>query len=150
MTPANVLKYELEVRIDAPRAKVWKALTEETNAWWLPDFHMVDPASTVSLDAQAGGHLIERMEGGGSLLWYTVQMCVPESSLHFVGHLAAGYGGPATTLLELALSDQGEGTLLIVRDALYGNVSAKTAGSLESGWRQLFADGLGKFVASKG
>ncbi len=146
VSPANVLKYELEVRIDAPRAKVWQALTEETNAWWLPDFHMVGPDSVVTLDANAGGHLIERMEGGGSLLWYTVQMSVPETSLHFVGHLAAGYGGPATTLLELALSDDGEGTLLVIRDALYGNVSEKTAGSLESGWRQLFGDGLGGYV----
>lgn len=145
-TPASVLTYELEVPIDAPRAQVWKALTEETNAWWLPDFHMVDPNSTVTLDARAGGHLVEHMEGGGSLLWYTVQMCVPESSLHLVGHLAAGYGGPATTLLELSLKDDGEGTRLIVRDALYGNVSAKTASSLESGWRQLFGEGLGAFA----
>ncbi len=49
-------------------------------------------------------------------------------------------------MLELALSEEDGTTKLIIRDALYGKVSEKTASSLESGWRQLFSDGLGAYA----
>ncbi len=118
--PIQALQYELQIPIDAPQAEVWKALTEETNAWWLPDFHMVAADSVVSLQARAGGHLIESVADGGSLLWYTVQMCVPGKSLHLVGFMAPEWGGPATTMLELSLEETDTGTRLVLRDALFG------------------------------
>ena len=143
---AQILRYELEIRIKATAERVWAALTEETNAWWLADFHMVGEGSVVKFDARAGGHLIETMAGGGSLLWYTVNMCIPQRSIHLVGHMAPEWGGPATTMLELALVEGDGVTHLRVSDALFGNVSASTAKSLEDGWRQLFGDGLGAYV----
>ncbi len=140
--PIQALKYELQIPIDAPQAVVWKALTEETNAWWLPDFHMVAADSVVSLQARAGGHLIESVADGGSLLWYTVQMCVPGKSLHLVGFMAPEWGGPATTMLELSLDETDTGTMLVVRDALFGQITESTAKSLEEGWGKLFGQGL--------
>ncbi len=140
--PVQTLKYELQIPIDAPKAVVWKALTEETNAWWLPDFHMVDADSVVSLQARAGGQLIESKADGGSLLWYTVQMCVPGESIHLVGFMAPEWGGPATTMLELSLQENDGGTMLMVRDALFGQVTESTAKSLEDGWGKLFGQGL--------
>lgn len=50
----RALQYELEVPIEAPPSAVLKALTEEIDAWWLPDFHMVGEGSVVSLEAAAG------------------------------------------------------------------------------------------------
>ena len=140
--PIRACKHELEIPIQAPVEVVWKALTEDTNAWWLPDFHMVGEGSVVTLDATAGGHLIERHENGSSLLWHTVIMCTPGESLHLVGHLAPPWGGPATTMLHLALRAEGETTVLVVEDALFGHVSDSTAESLEQGWMQLFGEGL--------
>ena len=140
--PVQALMYELQISIDAPKAVVWRALTEETNAWWLPDFHMVGEGSVVSLEARAGGHLIESRAEGGSLLWYTVHMCVPEKSLHLVGFMAPEWGGPATTMLELSLKETDTGTRLVVRDALFGHVTESTAKSLEEGWGKLFGKGL--------
>ncbi len=144
--PIQALHYELQIPIDAPQAVVWKALTEETNAWWLPDFHMVAADSVVSLQARAGGHLIESVADGGSLLWYTVQMCVPGKSLHLVGFMAPEWGGPATTMLELSLEETDTGIVLVVRDALFGQVTASTAKSLEEGWGKLFGQGLRRHV----
>ena len=144
--PVQVLKYELQIPIDASKAKVWKALTEETNAWWLPDFHMVGEDSVVSLQARAGGQLIESKAGGGSLLGYTVHMCDPGQSLHLVGFMAPEWGGPATTMLELSLEETDTGTRLVVRDALFGHVSESTAKSLEEGWGKLFGQGLKEHV----
>ncbi len=145
-TNATVRTYELEIVIDATPEEVWRALTEETNAWWLPDFHMMGEGSVVTFDARAGGQLVERTEPGGSLLWYTVQMCTPHVSLHLVGHIAPEWGGPATTMLRLGLEERDGGTVLVVQDATFGHTSAETAKSLEDGWRQLFTDGLKRYV----
>ena len=71
-TAPRILQYELEISMRAPRERVWGALTDEINAWWLPDFHVVGPESVVTLDARAGGGLVEALPDGGSLLWYTV------------------------------------------------------------------------------
>ena len=140
--PVQALKYELQIQIAAPKAAVWQALTEETNAWWLPDFHMVGEDSVVTLEARAGGHLIESKADGGSLLWYTVHMCIPGQSLHLVGFMAPEWGGPATTMLELSLEETDTGTQLVVRDALFGQVTKSVAKSLEEGWGKLFGQGL--------
>ncbi len=144
------LVYEFEIEIAAAPEAVWDSLTKEANAWWLADFHMVGPDSIVTLDARAGGQLLERTESGGSLLWYTVVMCEPGRSLHLVGHVAPDWGGPATTMLGLKLQAKGDATVLKVQDALFGRVSAATAGSLEAGWKQLFGDGLKAFVEGAG
>ena len=38
-------QYEFEIPIGRPPADVWRALTAEIQAWWLPDFHMVGEGS---------------------------------------------------------------------------------------------------------
>jgi len=121
---------------------VWRALCDETDLWWLPDFHMVGAGSRVTLEPRAGGHLREEGPDGASLLWYTVLQCRPGEALDLVGHVASQYGGPATTLLSLALEERAGATTLRVTDALVGRVSDETLGALEAGWRQLFGEGL--------
>jgi uncharacterized protein YndB with AHSA1/START domain len=133
---------EIEVEIDAPVETVWKALTEDLGEWWLDDFHVVGAGSTMTFDARAGGTLIEQMEEGGSLLWYTVQMCDPGKALHLVGHLAPDWGGPSTSMLRISLEEKAGRTLLCARDAIFGNVSEDSAASQGDGWRQLFGVGL--------
>lgn len=145
----RALQYELEVAIEADRATVWSALTEDIDAWWLPDFHMVAPDSTVSLEAHAGGRLVERRADGGSLTWYEVQHCIPGAAVHLVGHLSPDWGGPATTMLSITLHPKGDATTLRIRDALFGVVTQDTASSLQSGWRQLFAEGLAPYAARR-
>lgn len=144
---AQVARYELEIEIAAPPERVWQALTQETDAWWLGDFRMVAPGSRVTFDARAGGELREEQADGGSLLWYTVQMVKPGEAIWLVGHTAPDWGGPATTMLKLALEKRAGGCALLVTDALVGHVSDQLCASLESGWRQLFGDGLGRYLA---
>lgn len=140
--------YELQIAIDAPRERAWRAIVDETNAWWLPDFHMVGEGSTVTLDTRAGGGLVERLPDGGSLLWMTVQWCRPEQfTLYLVGHTAPDWGGPSTSHLKLELSPRDDdGCTLKVVDAIVGRVDDATIESLESGWTQLFTDGLKAFA----
>lgn len=132
----------LQIHIEAPVARVWEALVDETHAWWLPDYHMVGADSEVTLEASAGGALVERRSDGSSLLWYTVTMVRAGESLHLVGHMAPEWGGPATSMLSLKLEADDTGTLLVVQDALTGALGETMAESTEQGWRQLFGDGL--------
>ena len=146
-TQAQVAQYELEIEIKADRERVWQALTGETDAWWLPDFRSLGD-SVVTLDPVPGGGLTESCADGRSLLWYTVQMIVPSESMYLVGHTAPDWGGPTLSMLKLELQDRGEGCALLVSDALLGRVSDTQASSLSDGWRQLFGDGLGRYVVS--
>jgi uncharacterized protein YndB with AHSA1/START domain len=140
--PAQLADYDLEISIDRPRDRVWKALVAETNTWWLPSFRMVGAASVVSFHAEAGGHLIEKLESGGSLLWYTVHMVQPGKSIHMVGQSFPEWGGPVTTMLSLAIEDRDGGCKLVVRDAHIGKTTDSHIGSLREGWAELFTKGL--------
>lgn len=148
-TPAlTSIQYEFEIHIEAPKEKVWKALTEDIHAWWLPDFHMVGADSKIQLDAVAGGQLIESKADGSSLLWYTVQMCDTGNSLHLAGFIFPQWGGPGTTLLHLSLESVEGGTNFKVQDAQFGAIQASAAKSMEDGWKWLFTDGLKKHAES--
>lgn len=143
-------QYEFEIRIDAPTERVWTALTEEVNAWWLADFHMVDPNSTVEFDLRPGGRGLVEHHGDGSFLqWYGVQAFLPrQHKIYLVGYLAPDFGGPATSQLCFSLTADGTGCRLCVSDALLGSIDDKTAESLKRGWNQLFDEGLRQFVES--
>lgn len=145
--PANVAAYELEVEIDASPDRVWEALITEIDAWWLPDFHGVDPGSTVTFDTRAGGSIVEHHPEGGSLLWGTVHFFRPhERTVYLVGHLAPDWGGPATTHLKLQVQERDGGSVFMVSDAHNGNVQDDNIKSLYDGWTTLFTDGLKRHV----
>lgn len=148
MGQAGVVQYELEIKIQAPAERVWRAIIEETNFWWLPDFHMVDAGSTVTFDPCPGGAgIVESSDDGGSLLWYSVQYYLPaQFTIYLVGNIAPDWGGPSTSHLKLSLAANETGCALKVTDAQHGNVSESSARSLAEGWTQLFTEGLKAFV----
>lgn len=147
-SPVGCLQYELEIPINASPDRVWQAMFEETNFWWLPDFHMAGANSVVTFDPTPGGKgLIENHEGGGGLLWYQVQYCLPHDyKIYLIGYLAPDFGGPATSHLKLMIESTDGGCVLKVTDAQTGSVSEKAADSQREGWSQLFSDGLKAYV----
>ncbi len=142
--PAQVGSYELEIDINSSRENVWKALTKETNAWWLPSFHMVGEGSIINMRAEAGGQLLEKKENGAGLLWCTVHAVDPGNSIHFVGHSFPAWGGPGTSMLIFNLEDNGNGCKLKVSDHHFGLVTEQHLTSLQEGWTLLFTEGLKK------
>lgn len=147
--PAGCAHYELEIAIDASRERVWEAIISETNAWWLPDFHMVGEGSTVHFDTRAGGTgLVESKEDGGNLLWYSVHSFQPEQfTIYLVGHIARDFGGPSTSHLKISVeADANGGSLVKVSDSHQGHVDEQNLNSLNEGWTQLFTEGLKAFV----
>ena len=147
MTAAQVAEYALQIDIAAPPERVWRGLTDQVHSWWLPDFHALGEDSEVTLDATAGGHLVER-QGERSLLWFTVLAVAPNESISLSGQCTPEWGGPYSTLLTLKLEATAGGTRLHVTDALYGHVGEKQVNSLSSGWQRLFGDGLKKALES--
>jgi len=146
LTIARHIKYEFEVPIERSPAHTWTTMIDDINAWWIDDFRALGEGSTVSLNAQAGGQLIENAKDGSSLEWYRVQMVAPGKSLYLIGYLAPDWGGPTTSMLKLAVEDRGGGCALIVSDALLGNVSEASALRAENGWKTLFQKGLKEFA----
>lgn len=145
ITEAGVTSYEVSVSIQSSKDRVWRGLTDQLNAWWLPDFHMLGTDSIVTLELKPGGRMYEETEGGG-LLWYTVLAFDVEKSLDVVGFCTPQWGGPATSMLSFRLADDGDGTLLTMTDALSGHVSQKQVDSLHSGWTDLLAKGLKPYL----
>ena len=143
---AGIYKYEFEVPIKRSAGEVWSLMTNEINSWWMNDFRALGEKSTMTLDAQTGGLLVERNQNGESLEWYRVQMCQPEKSLYLNGYLAPDWGGPTLSMLKFALGAEGGDCLLKVSDALMGNVTEASAKSAKSGWEMMFRDGLGRFA----
>ncbi len=150
ISDTGCVKYELEIEIKAPRDTVWRALIDETNAWWLPDFHMVDEASTVEFDVRPGGRgLIEYRDNGAFLSWCTVQFYLPDQfKIYLVGHVAPDWGGPSTSNLRLSLEEHQDGCILRVSDAHHGHVDEGNIRSLKEGWGRLFGDGLRRHAES--
>lgn len=148
---AGIARYELEIEIQAAPERVWDALIHRTNGWWLPAFHMVGEGSTVKLEPWAGGRLVEDLEDGGSLLWYTVHWIRPEQrTLYLVGQVAPDWGGPTCSHLKLAVEPRSSGSVLLVADAHYGHIDRENLRSLEEGWTQLFTEGLKAFAEQNG
>lgn len=143
---ARCARYEMSIVIDATLERVWRGLTDQLHAWWLPDFHMLGEKSKITFEPFAGGRLFEEA-GGRSLLWYTVLSYDPLKSMDWAGFCTAQYGGPATTLLSMSLHwVSSHRTRLQVSDSLFGSVNEGMLRSLQSGWELLFTQGLKKFV----
>ena len=144
-------EFKMEIAIDAPRAVVWKAIFEETNQWWLPDFRVAGADSVVIFDPAPGGKgLIETTADGGGLQWFATQMYIPSDfKIYVVGHIAPEWGGPTTSNLKLALAETEAGCILHISDSRHGNVDPAQAKSYEDGWNQLFTDGLKTHVEKR-
>lgn len=146
-TPAPVspfIRVELEIRIDAPRDRVWKALVEDTTFWWPRDFY-TGPARGFHIEPRLGGRVYEDWGNGAGAVWYTVFALNPNTSLDLQGAMAVPFG-PAFTLLHVELEDDGTTTILKLSDSTLGESGADCGGTKEQGWTQVFSGGLKAYV----
>jgi uncharacterized protein YndB with AHSA1/START domain len=142
----NVITVTLEVDLAASPSGVWRALTKDIVHWWPRDFYVGSGPVGFHLEARPGGRMYEDWGDDQGLVWATVTAVERERWLLLSGELSADFGGPARTQLDLRFEAQGDGTRLRLTDTVYGQVAETTAASLESGWRQLFAEGFKRYV----
>ncbi len=142
----SLAHYEFAIEIEASTSRVWRALTDQIGSWWLPNFHMLGESSIVELEPYAGGRLVEKTDGR-ELLWYTVIAIDQEKSIDLAGYCAAKFGGPATTMLSVEVTRVSDRlSRLQITDSLFGRVTDDFVRCLQAGWKELFTDGLKKFI----
>jgi uncharacterized protein YndB with AHSA1/START domain len=134
----GAMHVELDVSIAAPKAKVWKALVEETGKWWLRDFYTSSSAKTFVIEPELLGRVYEDWGEGKGQIWYRVMGIDPPNMLQATGHLSAAFGGPGTTILTLTLDESGGVTTLHVSDAVFGRMSKDKPEQTRQGWEALF------------
>ncbi len=134
---------EFDIAIAAKPERVWKAIADESSAWWPNDFVTSERTKRFVIEATLGGRAFEDFGGGDGLIWYTVIGVDAGRELILAGHLLPPFGGPATTALRLTLSAQGSGTLLKIRDDRLGVLGGDAPAE---GWRIVFDGGLRRFL----
>jgi uncharacterized protein YndB with AHSA1/START domain len=144
---SRVFQIQIEVEILARREKVWKALVEKTTKWWPKDFYAGKEAKSFSIEARLGGLMYEDWGEGAGLVWYTVIGLDPPRSIDLAGQLTPAFGGPATTMLRIALDEADEKrTILKLTDALVGRFGDGSEQNKRDSWMRLFGEGLKPFV----
>lgn len=138
-----------EVRIEAPPERVWRALTEETNAWWPKGFFARPESTRMVFEPRVGGRQYEDCANGEGVLWGVVYGIKAPHSLQLAGDLFPEFGGPARLLTTYTLKADGVGTALRLVDCAFGVIGEKLQESLESGWKTILQDSLKPYVEGK-
>ena len=103
MTTAAVREVLLEIVIEAPRERVWRALVDQTTDWWHKDFYTA-PAEGFFLQPKLGGWMYEDWGKGNGLMWGTVTGVRAPEMLQVVGDLNADWGGPRRGIMDWTLA----------------------------------------------
>jgi uncharacterized protein YndB with AHSA1/START domain len=134
---ATGFQFIQELPVDAPPARVWKALLD-FNGW----FGMGDDRSTwqkFSFDARAGGQLVAQSRVSEvSVLFATVTYVEPNKLLRMTGAIGSTHL-PTTNVFiwELQPEDEGKRTLLRFCQRSYGYMTADMSEKFQGGWKKL-------------
>ena len=147
-TTAAILETQMEVRISASVAVVWKALTEDIGAWWPEAFFAGGEQEKrhYHLEPEPGGRMYESWEGGGGILWGNVVAVDPGKLLQVTGTTFPNWGGPSIWFGTWELEADETVTLLKFSESTIGRIDDAHAAGKEKAWKFLFATVLKSFV----
>lgn len=126
--PISVLEYAQEIRIDAPRAKVFDVITARVGEWFTPRFVA---GTKVIAEPWVGGRVYEDNGDGAGVLW---DICTAYLPPDYVAYESPwGFAdGSATIVVDYKLSDDGAGTLVKARHKIIGFISDEARASYEA------------------
>ncbi len=136
----------VETTIAQPQARVWHALTEETNRWWQPEFYEHPNAKNLILESKVGGKFYEDAGQNEGLLRASVIGINSPHSLQLQGQLGAKAGGPAISFIHIQLEAQKQRTLLKLSDSIFGPISKALENRLSEGWTAILEKGLKPYL----
>lgn len=128
---------EQEAAIDAPRDRVFRAITQEIGMWWC--HHLSKGKSNLRLEPKVGGRFYETFgDGDEGALWGTVTFLKAPEILRLTGPL--GMTGPVNSYYEYTLleANAGAGTILRLSHRVIGVLDPKWPQAHEDGWRMLW------------
>lgn len=144
---AGAANVTLTIDIDAPLGVTWKCMIEDIGQWWRPDFLVCQGSRGMRMEARLGGRLYEALDddADAGLVWGTILSFQPVKHLAYVAQIVPPWGGPAQSVVQIALAANTETpeerTTLTLTDSLIGHVSEDLLSCLDDGWRQLFGEG---------
>lgn len=141
---SGVVDVALEWPVAASPQRLWRALFEQPESWWPAGHRALGGEAKMRFEPKLGARLREESESGGGLVWYEVIAIDPMRSVDLSGHLAARYGGPASSLVHIEIvPGEAEGSsILKLTDSLFGRVGPNLRASLTSGWQAIIGEGL--------
>lgn len=97
-------------------------------------------------DASLNGGIFEESRSGNGIVWYRIIALDVPSSVTLAGFIAPPWGGPATSLLRLAIEPAGDQkSTLEIHDSILGNANPA---DVEAGWRAIFGGFIQKLASS--
>lgn len=133
MNEYRLVKIELEMRIAAPRERVFAALTSELGNWWPFRYK---PDSEVYCDPRVGGELGERFANGGGATYGQIVYLDPPYKVASSSPSSLNKGNSSYSVDTLEVD--GEGTLYKREMTMWGDVPPET--------EQMFRDGTREFT----
>ena len=139
----RLVKVEQEMRINAPRDKVFAALTSNLDDWWP---HRFKPNSQVYCDTKVGGSSGERFADGGGAIYGEIVYYDPPYKLAQSGASALAKGMSAFGVD--TLEPDGEGTIYKKELTFWGVVPDEMVKMYETGMRAIFEKALKGYLES--
>jgi uncharacterized protein YndB with AHSA1/START domain len=102
----------IEVPIEGPPARVYKALVGEVSQWWSPEHTWSGDSRNLVFDARPGGCFCERLPGGGGVEHMRIVYLAPPQVLRMSGALGPLQGSGLAGALTFSLTPSGKGTRL--------------------------------------
>ncbi|MEA2554153.1 MAG: hypothetical protein QOJ65_2329 [Fimbriimonadaceae bacterium] len=133
----RLVKIGQEMRINAPREKVFAALTSELDSWWP---HRYKPDSKVYCEPKVGGRSGEQFSSGGGAIYGEVVYYDPPHKLAQSGASALTKGMSAFGVE--TLEEDGEGTLYKKELTFWGAVPDEMVKMFEMGMRAIMEQAL--------
>ena len=137
----RLVKIEQEMRINAPREKVFAALTSGLGDWWP---HRFKPDSEVYCDARVGGTSGEKFAAGGGAVYGEIVYFDPPYKIAQSGASALAKGMNAFGVD--TLEEDGDGTLYKKELNFWGVVPADMVKMYEMGMRAILEQALKNYL----
>lgn len=137
----RLVKIEMEMRINAPRERVFAALTTEYDNWW-PHRYKAD--STCFVEPRVGGAVGEAFKNGGGAHHGRIVYYDPPHKIAWsgMGSMSRGSVGYTTDTLE----EDGQGTIYQRVMTLWGAVPPEVEQMFREGSRQLMEQALVGYI----
>lgn len=135
----------MEFTYSVPPARIWKAITEELQAWWGPPYLLVDSELTeLILEPRLGGRLYEKWGGSDGGIWGEVTSIRHDHWLEIRGQM--GLRAPAVAIVCFEIDPVDAGCLLKFSHVATGGADSQAEAAFTKGWKELLGDRLRRWL----
>ncbi|MCG8377615.1 MAG: SRPBCC domain-containing protein [Chlorobiales bacterium] len=123
-----------EVKLNAPREKVWQAFTRDIDKWWPHRGRELN--ARMVFEPKVGGRLIEQRDtDSAEKLWGTVTFIKEKESIFLSGPIGLIRHALAN-VFGFDFEDKGEETAIKLTHEVYGNIDPEWEEGYNAGWQE--------------